>query len=1037
MPHATDSDRDADRASNASDDDQEFGRALAALGGTGEDAELAEMLSREGQGQGEKADDAQDYMDIDLSDEDDLDGDETGNLAATEADGDLDDLFGADAQGNDDGEATADKDFDDLFGDDDGDLPAEETSSSAQAAQRKKEQSFGSTTVADSSFEQSQSRLQAGEVAISDDEAEDEQDEDLEDPAVLLQRRLMAGLPAVDVNEDVFAEIWPLYEKDRPLRFNQILAPKRAYYTGKTPLKPPRPVQPTKLTLEIQQDQEKSFKLPGTATTAYLARRAEAEANGIVLTQDSEPLEEESEDEGAMEQLDEETDIGGVGWQDLVALCEDWNVPSEATPPRTSEVDDEDAAQIAKDWDMTASPATKRTATEAFIDSIVPQSSFGDYFDDPEAATKRLAKRVRLDLNDPRILVDIRQPELQPKRRRIAGTFKRDATGGLTRDFARRYNISNDEAYELLKENHQSKIRSNLGGVAIEHAMPAIRLQYPFYKVKLNNREARSFHRPALAFPYIANIFPFQKSKYIKKKHLKGRETHDIFQFSRDLSLCDNSNILLLEYSEEYPIMLSSFGMGSKLINYYRRKDDQDTSRPREDLGETSVLLPEDKSPFSIFGDVDPGQVVPTIHNAMYRAPVFRHEPTYQDFVAVSSKTGVDGRQWYLRKVENLHVVGQEFPSVEVPGTHSRKVTDAAKKRLRMLSYRMYRKHGKVKNEPLLRHLPGTDLAQNRSKMREFMEYDKDKGWLPKRGEPAPDEATIRSWIKPEDICLLESMQVGDRQLQDAGYNKDHNDSDDDDEQAQSLDQQLAPWQITKNFLNACQGKAMVTLHGEGDPSGRGEAFNLIRTSMKGGYKEIGESVEDRLDAKRQKELGGHQYNVAKQQRAYNDAIRRIWDAQAASLSSNVEYDDYMDVDEVGEDAESHAAGRGQTPSVAGSRPRRDDETQSIMSKTSTGSQSGKVMKITRRHKNKYTGKMETHEEIVRDSRIWREYLKRKRAIKLQNMTYVVLSAPGKPYNANRCLDSLAWCLQAMRKLIAWHAKSWTTSSPSSLLARC
>lgn len=632
---------------------------------------------------------------------------------------------------------------------------------------------------------------------------------------------------------------------------------------------------------------------------------------------------------------------------------------------------------------------------------------FNTILDDPEHATSRLANKVQLDLNDPHLLIDIQQPSLaETHKRRIGGNLKRDNAGGLTRDLTRRYNISNDEAYDLLKENHQSKIRSTLGNLAIEHSLPATKLQFPFYKVKLSNKEARSFHRPSLGGLGLGAIY-FDRPKIVKKKHLRGRDVQSIFEKAIDLSLGDNSHVLLLEYSEEYPAMLSSFGMGNRLINYYRRKDNEDTSRPKLDIGETAVLLPQDKSPFAIFGDVDPGQTTPTIHNAMFRAPVFKHAVNHQDFLVIKNHTGVEGTKWCMRNMENLHVVGQEFPAVEVPGTHSRKVTDAAKKRLRMLSYRIFKRNkrlgkpGALKNDMILKHLPGSDIPQNRSKMREFMDYDKDRGWLPRKGEAVPDEATIRSWLKPEDIALLDSMQVGDRQLQDAGYNKDEEEVDRDDEEdrdGQTLDQQLAPWQTSKNFLNACQGKAMLMLHGEGDPTGRGEAFSFIRTSMKGGFKEIGESIEDRLDAKRLKELGGHSYNVARQQKAYTEHIRRIWDGQALSLSSGVEHENEVDMEDAIDGAVTPAFNGGRNVNSAFGKPRRDDETASVFSRTSVSSQSGKVLKITRHVRDKY-GKEEMQEEIIRDPKVMREYIKRRKALDLNNLRFAYYGPGFFPYS--------------------------------------
>lgn len=90
-----------------------------------------------------------------------------------------------------------------------------------------------------------------------------------------------------------------------------------------------------------------------------------------------------------------------------------------------------------------------------------------------------ISAKVTLDLNDPFLLVDIRQPNEIRRTRRIGGEFKRR----VNKDLTQRYNISNDEAYDLLKENHQNKVRSTIGQLNIEHSMPALRLQTPYVSI--------------------------------------------------------------------------------------------------------------------------------------------------------------------------------------------------------------------------------------------------------------------------------------------------------------------------------------------------------------------------------------------------------------------------------------------------------------------------------------------------------------------------------------------------------------------------
>ena len=983
MPHAVDEEED---------DNALIGRLLE--GGPME--ELGNIQERQLE-TGEKANDAEDFEDI--GDDELIDDEEA---PSKQSNGGVNLLTLANGDATDYGVAAtndADEDlFDDLFNDqgfgtDEGLSPAADqtlTEGDLGSLPQEQQASFETITAAGDSF-----------VKDLDKDARREEEDILDqDPEYLEQMRLFREAyekrdmpPEPVTGDELFAVIHPQFDPDNRPKFSELLPWKRAQYLSKQPLRPPKPVHPTKISLELQQDQEKAFRLPGPTTTPYGIRQAEADAQGITLI-----IQPRAEQDYAvcdeLESLgsDAEADVGQYKWSDLVAICQDWDMPLK----RSGAVDH------SKDYEFEFNQPLNESSDDRNFRDLIDQPSSKKrkmsndprcslpifynspaIFDDPEAETAKLSRGVRLDMNDPRMLIDVQQPERVNERKRKYGQFKRDNTRGLTKDFARRYNISNDEAYDQLKENRQSKVRSTLGGMAIEHSLPAARLQYPFYKVRLTRQEARSFHRPSFAIdPTLAR---FSSLKHKRRKEQRRKTTQELFASTAELSQNDNSHMLLLEYSEEYPAMLSGFGMGNRLINYYRRRDEADHSRPKYDVGETEILTREDKSPFSIFGDVDPGSTQPTLSNGMFRAPVFAHASNSQDFLLISNKTSMGGRNLFLKNLENLHTVGQEFPSIEVPGTHSRKVTDASKRRLRMLSYRMFRKHKKVKNEMIQRHLPGSDIAQNRSKMREIMNYDKDRGWLPRETE-VPDETTIRSWIKPEDICLLEAMQVGDRQLKDSGFTKESNASDDEDTEGKTIEEQLAPWQTTKNFLNACQGKAMLQLHGAGDPTGRGEGFDFIRTSMKGGFKPAGESIEDRLSSRNPKELGGHSYNVARQQRVYNESIHKIWQAQRNSLSSTQLHDvDMEDPDEV--DARSHDRGRTPGSAVPG-RSRRDDEVGSTFSRNSNASGRRQVLRIARNIRDQYGQISDVKTEYIHDMKVAREYLRRKHEQEMSHLRY-------------------------------------------------
>ena len=101
-----------------------------------------------------------------------------------------------------------------------------------------------------------------------------------------------------------------------------------------------------------------------------------------------------------------------------------------------------------------------------------------------EFATAKIAKNVTLDLSDPMLLVDTQNSQAAAAAKRSQGPADRKSGRiAFSKALNQRYNISNDEAYELLKENHQNKVRSTLGVIHVDHSMPALRLQWPYVRI--------------------------------------------------------------------------------------------------------------------------------------------------------------------------------------------------------------------------------------------------------------------------------------------------------------------------------------------------------------------------------------------------------------------------------------------------------------------------------------------------------------------------------------------------------------------------
>ncbi|CCD24029.1 histone acetyltransferase NDAI_0C03690 [Naumovozyma dairenensis CBS 421] len=510
--------------------------------------------------------------------------------------------------------------------------------------------------------------------------------------------------------------------------------------------------------------------------------------------------------------------------------------------------------------------------------------------------------------------------------------------------------ISNDNEYDILKRTHQPKVRSTISNLNIEHSLPALKLQSPYYKVSIPKSQVRYFHRPHFG----NNIRPgtnivFSKLKIRKRKRDKGKDIKESFASTQDLTIGDTAPIYLMEYSEQTPLALSKFGMANKLINYYRKTSDQDTLRPKLPVGETHVLGVQDKSPFWNFGFVEPGHIVPTLYNNMIRAPVFKHDVSGTDFLLVrSSGHGVSNR-FYIRGINHLFAVGQTFPVEEIPGPNSRKVTSMKTTRLRMIVYRLLNKaQGRsISIDPVNKHFPDQDYGQNRQKVKEFMKYQRDgpdKGlWKLKEGETLLDNEHTRKLITPEQVSEVETTSQGIQFQED-------NEWFNFDDKLKRLEENLLPWNATKNFINATQMRAMIQIHGAGDPTGVGEGFSFLKTSMKGGFIRSG----SHMDGKRS---GGHTYNVAEQQKAYEGEISKTWYTHAKSLSVTNPFEEIDDPDIV-------------NPTNKHVKTHRDDN---------------KVLKIVRKRRDA-NGIIQRQTIIVRDPRVIQGYLKGKEKKKAENL---------------------------------------------------
>ena len=295
-----------------------------------------------------------------------------------------------------------------------------------------------------------------------------------------------------------------------------------------------------------------------------------------------------------------------------------------------------------------------------------------------------------------------------------------------------RFNISDDNLYEQVKNNKSDRIRQVAGPVVLEHALPAIKLNFQYFKPHLTTHELRYFHRPTIRFPLNQDL-KFSRLKLFKKKKARTKDPSELMKHPKNITLKDTCQYVLVEYSEEYPPMMQNHGMASMIYNYYRKKDEKDTFAPKMANGAAYILESVDASPFFGFGDVEPGQTMQVLYNHLFRAPIFKHDIPSTDFLLI--KHSYKGKvRFYVREIQNVYVSGQLFPVQEVPRAKSRRVLHLTRNRILAVGFRMMHRDPllRLKFVSLHKIFPGYTELELRNKIKDFLVYAKkgeNTGW--------------------------------------------------------------------------------------------------------------------------------------------------------------------------------------------------------------------------------------------------------------------------------------------------------------------
>lgn len=409
------------------------------------------------------------------------------------------------------------------------------------------------------------------------------------------------------------------------------------------------------------------------------------------------------------------------------------------------------------------------------------------------------------------------------------------------------YNISNDEYYNP-KMTQENALQINKGGTLLQHSIPALELQAPYFQTFIGPVKLKRFHRPTLKQyshgPLAEVNFHGVKSlaKRIRQKEkerrreLKESGGGEMFFMRKpsDLSGKDGE-VVFFEFSEEHPPLMNQVGMASRIRNYYRRRPGKEATMPEYKYGE---LAYSHHSPF--LGSLQPGQSIQAYENHLFRSPIFEHSVESTDFLIIRTRF-----KYLIREVETVYTVGQELPLIEVPAPKSEKTSNFVRDFLMVYIYRLFWKSTdvprKIKMETIKKAFPLLKEFSIRKRLNLCADFQRtgfdSKFWVLKSGFRLPSEDEIRLLVSPEQCCAYYSMLAAEYRLKEAGYgDKFLLAADDENDILQNkLDDEIkaAPWNTTQAFISAMKGKCLLEIFGAADPTGCGEGFSYVKTSNK------------------------------------------------------------------------------------------------------------------------------------------------------------------------------------------------------------
>ena len=438
-----------------------------------------------------------------------------------------------------------------------------------------------------------------------------------------------------------------------------------------------------------------------------------------------------------------------------------------------------------------------------------------------------------------------------------------------------RFNLSNDSFY---KSKPETVISKSLGSL-IHHSTPAVQLTQPFFPTYLSVQRLRHFHRwPLKRYSYgplsetgfkpvkiLAEYIELIKQEREDERQASGGGDMFYMRTADDLSGRDG-DLVLAEYSEQHPTLMNQIGMSSKIRHYYKKGAGRnDQGPPSCNYGE---VVYTSESPF--LGNIRCGESLTVLENNMFRAPIYSHKTKSNDFLIIRCRDA-----YYIRKVDTVFTVGQQYPLIEVPSPNSKRASHFQRDFLTVFIYRLFwaskDKQKRIKMEDIRAafgpHYSESSIRKRLKICADFKRAGYEQNWWNLKPDfRLPNEEELRRMVSPEESCAYYSMLAAEQRLRDAGYgDKAFTLDDNADDPGASDDVKVedevkcAPWNTTRAYLSSIQGKYFLDITGIADPTGCGEGFSFIRLPAR-----MGKDEDNALGTEKKRNVTGTDADLRK-----------------------------------------------------------------------------------------------------------------------------------------------------------------------------